>query len=262
MLINCKKLADALQLFYDIVQALVGMKMSGEQNEILTGLLGRIYFLGTAIYQLGKGTEIPEIKSQPHFWDSTSMHVLIRALVETAAQLNYLFLEQVNDDEREYRICYFKLRGLLVRQGIAAKEPENQAKQQAERDIIENLKMRIVQTNRFKELNSKEQQRLLDGENSKRFEPSKTQLIKSFFSDTGASPDAIGAIYGFLSDYAHSGYVSALQTYDHTIQKESGNNALANTAIWVGMITYRIALCYSPAMEYLAKVGLSDFPAS
>lgn len=252
MLINCKQLADAIQLFYDATNVLKGTKMPGEQVEIWTGLLARIYFLGAAIYQLGRGTEIPEIASHPHFWDPTSMTVLARSLLETSAQINYLFLEQITDDEREYRLCCFMLHGLLLRQGTKAVTQEEQTKQQNEQATITNLKTRISKTKRFTAFSPKLQQRLLDGHHSKEFEPSKTQLIKSYWAGV---PVNVESIYAFLSDYAHAGYVSAFQIYDHTTQKEAGNNTLLSTAKLIETITVKIALSFPPVREYLVRVG-------
>ena len=170
MLSNHKQLADSIQMFYDASQRLKSLLKVEEQLEIFTGLLGRIYFLGSAIYQLGRGTRIPEIASNPFFWDVTSMTILSRSMLETAAQLNYLFFEQISSDEREYRVCYFRLRGLQIRQSAKPQTPEDLVKLQNEQAEAANLVARIVQTKHFSTFSVKLQKQLRDGRHSKEFE--------------------------------------------------------------------------------------------
>lgn len=223
---------DLLLLYRKAVNSLEGLPMSADKLECFTGLLVKIYFHAASIDTLTHGT----VGSEHSFIDHSSINALSRSVFETYAQFYYLFFDTKDNDELEFRLHYYRYRGIKWRQGYKGTSPEAKDMKKRGAALCVELRKLLRKSEIYQKLSPDNQQLVLDGKYDK---PTKTQLLKRALK---AIPRAIiPDIYAFLSDVAHGGYIGvlqALQVDTFAQQKSLAESARSSIGNLLSMIVW------------------------
>src|SRR5260221_12451382 len=241
-----EELLKYLYLYRCTAEAMKVYLMPIEEHEILSGLVLKLFQHAASFSVLAQGTRIERPPLQVYFWDLSSSYVLVRAAVEAFAVFHYIFVSPQNHDELTFRMCIHRIRGLKGRAKMPTTNLQHLAKIASYAGEIENLKKTLIGTQAFKNLpETKKQKAALRGVDIL----DKTAMIKAALWNLG--PGYAEAFYAFMSDYAHSGYISMFQNLDaDTADKQKKHLEACIVffeAVLLGMITALITRY--PAIE-------------
>jgi hypothetical protein len=200
-----------LNLYYNVVQSLKGYVPADSRLVRSHGLAAKLFEHAASAYWLSKGTCVPEMPDiEVEFLDHGSVTVIARAALECYLRFYYIFIDPTSDDQFEFRYNAWMLSGLAPRERYPFQLAEHQAQVAAEKPLYESYRRAIRQTSTFKNLGKrrkgkKTQQRVLDGKKW-RFHP-----WVEIATRAGFGPEYSRTVYDYLSDYAHSGALAALQ---------------------------------------------------
>ncbi|MEO1260574.1 MAG: hypothetical protein AAFZ15_17385 [Bacteroidota bacterium] len=174
----------------------------------LEATLAKFIFAVQSIIHLSNGTPYLSTK----IIDYASICVLTRSSIENYLILYYLYLDNVSEDEKEFRFLLYKLSGLSNRQRYSANRKESQIKMKKEAKQIKWLTEKLRQSKLYLQYKSKVEKPI---GNAKIY--TWTDLIKISSLDT----DCFLTLWRFFSNYAHSEYISVIQTQDNYKNKLS-----------------------------------------
>ncbi len=165
----------------------------------------------------------------------SSIYILSRAQFESYLMLIYLYFEEVNSDEKNLRFLIFEYAGLTKRQEHKPLKKELLEKFNSETKDLENLKERLQLNETFQKQNSKTRKDILRGLKSKMV--SSTHLI---YNSPFLKNEIFQRTWALQSNYAHSEYISVIQT-DHFLRnkeeaKESVKDCLTVTSVICGAL--------------------------
>jgi hypothetical protein len=121
----------------------------------------------------------------------------------------YLFYDNTDIIEKEFRYDIYKLHGLLKQSRFNIQNDNNKDEIIEKRNVIfneiEQIKSRVVKTNFYLEANEKQKQKILD--------PPYPRLIKSeiLFESSRLGKSRIRDLWNLYSNHAHSEYISDRQ---------------------------------------------------
>lgn len=163
------------------------------------------YHLASLLY-LHPGTRIAGLAGvDVHFFDFPSAAVLCRASFETYLTFNYIFVSTCSDEERRLRYLTWCLGGLLDRRRATPVTDETRQRLDDEREQIRELLEEMAANKAFVALPPKRQKDARKGR--WRFDKGWADLAVM----AGKNRDYFASLYAYLSSYAHTGYLSALQ---------------------------------------------------
>jgi hypothetical protein len=200
-----------LNLYYNVVQSLKGYAPPDSRLVRSHGLAAKLFEHAASAFWLSKGTRVPELPDVPvDFFDHGTVTLIARAALETYLVFYYIFLDPRTEDEFEFRFNGWMLAGLAERERHPFRLAEHQAQLAAEKPLYESFRRAIRQTKTFKSLGgrkngAKTQQMVLKGRKW-RFHPWREIAVRA-----GFGPEYSQSLYAYLSDYAHSGSLAALQ---------------------------------------------------
>ncbi|TAE18793.1 MAG: hypothetical protein EAZ95_03475 [Bacteroidetes bacterium] len=148
--------------------------------------------------------------SQKQMVDISSANTIFRAQFETALMYHHIYINPQTDDEKELRYYAWIYTALLQRQKLNPRTEEG--KQQKERDAEEMEKMRQIMQNleAYKNLSPKNQNNLFETGSVKFFKKWNVIMEESGFEEG----NIFNSLYYYLSVYAHSEGLSAIQLHD------------------------------------------------
>lgn len=198
-----------LQLYGQVVDSLKGFSPSDRRLVYAQTLALKLFDHAASVYSLADGTDMSPILGMPgQFIHVASLEVLARAVLETYLLFHYIFVDPETDDEFEFRYCAWLLSGGAKREKFVTdfppQTPGGQECLVGQVEFNSELRARIQQTSEFKSHSPKTQRRLLAGQ--WRF-PKWVDIAKS----AGIGQQYSRLLFALLSDYAHSGGLSALQ---------------------------------------------------
>jgi hypothetical protein len=218
---------EILHCFADSIQAVADNKEITEKNYVyLETLCHKLIFTTSSILNLTSGCllEVPSKKFKGSIIDNPSIKILIRSAIECLLTIEYLYFDDISEDEKLFRFKLFEHSGLLSRQQYANTfiVKEHREKAHAEKLKIDKLEQEITANPLYHRL-----------PRNKRgvFRKYGVPRIKSWdnlIKESRLSPKVFTKTYTLLSNYAHSEYISLIQINESkhgTADNESINNA-------------------------------------
>lgn len=151
--------------------------------------------------------------------------------METYLTLYYVYLQPESEAERDFRYLSWLLEGLLTRQGLKPKTEEAKRKLQRNKVTIENYIAKLYKNQYFLGLKDKAQEQVRKSLDQKQvtwhkhwrkdWNNSENVGWIRLAKQAGFNEDN-SEIYSYLSNYAHSGYLSVMQIWqaqNHDDQK-------------------------------------------
>ena len=245
---------DLLELSFEVSNSLNGRRSTDKRLPDCQQLAAKLYFHVASVFWLNQGTEAPVPKSTngSAFTDFPSIAVLSRAALETYLTLFEVFFEPISDYEFEFRHATWKLQGFILREGFEPSDPDLNEQYIQAQDDIRLLRERISSTSAFAELKAKQQKHVLRGRRLR----SRMAVAEA----AGFGKDYIRRIYHFLSDYAHSGGLSASQIFEAKTAQDQKEQTTMHL-ITVGMALSKQVLNYVVRFPE-AKSAASRFPSA
>jgi len=220
--------ASLMTLLFNVVDSRKGVRISDEtrwlyETEVLAAKL--FNHLGTIRY-LWHGTTLPVINSQPRrYVDHSSLSVLVRAAFETYLSFYYIYCDTVaSTDEKQLRYYLWRLQALHDRQKYPCVTEYHSKILEQDRNVIAYLSSKIDGNNAFSTLAPKKQKLAKKGQ--WRLDKSWADLAEI----AGLNKQIFRHVYSYLSSYAHSGGLSALQI-GQAVKNEDQMN-LSSDSLW------------------------------
>jgi hypothetical protein len=182
-----------------------------------------------SIIELSKGFSLEtETKaSQIQFLDFSSINILTRAIIESFLTLEYLFYNDLTDEEKHFRFLIWRISGYKSRQDFFDKRDrelirsEIQEKLDSELNEINDLLKQVKESSFFKDLN-KQHLWKLDQYGIPRLESWNTLLNNSMLEN-----NIFLIPYKLYSNYAHSEFISLIQLNGaDVLHKNAANNKM------------------------------------
>ena len=136
----------------------------------------------------------------------SSIISLSRCIFESYLVFNYIFIStQDDDDEFLYRFTLWQLDGFKLRQNFTIFKDESKAKMVKEQSVVTELYKDLYSNSKYKKLSKNEKKQF--EKKYFRWHPDWTTVA----SMAGINKKHWRNTYGYMSQYAHSGYLSAFQ---------------------------------------------------
>ena len=200
---NLEEYKEILDVLMVLQQSVVDAKGKYPKWKVLSDtLITKIILHANTISELLLGTKIKSnlLNKEATLIDIPSIYILLRALLETTLIFNFIYLQPLTDDEKEFRVNNWIYESLLNMKKFPAETKE--AKIARENNLKETkiLKEKIQDSIYFKRLTEKQGKRILKDGNTRLFNTWDELIIHANLK----SP-LINGIYNFTSNYAHSG---------------------------------------------------------
>lgn len=219
---NRSSLVLILQAHTDIANAL------GEVNDkqpywkyYFETLIHKLIFNSYSILELSKGFKIKSSneKISAEIIDYSAIIILTRATIENYLTLDYIYLNNLPEEEKLFRFKLWEISGLISRQKFSINDNQDfTLKKEKEKEIIEKIKEEILNMPEYKNLDKSKIRKLntfgLARKDSWHTLISNSQLNKDIFPDS----------YSLFSNYAHSEYLSILQLRQSSLNPTDPNN--------------------------------------
>lgn len=162
-----------------------------------------------SMIKLYEGTDIPykvEDDRDLKIFDEPTIITIFRVILENYLMFFYLFIDDVTDAEKQFRIDVWRYCGLKQRDGFKMEDANSINKQIKERPIMEGLKQSISSNSLFLTYSSKQQKQFLKGTDARLGISWKDLIQKS-----NLIKDTFDNLYGHRSSYTHSEFISIMQ---------------------------------------------------
>ena len=226
-------LNELLELLGDLSQSLHESKVIVKPwEQYFETLIHKILFHSYSISELSKGTEIKskKIKIDTKILDTPSILILTRSIIESFLTLEYIYIENIPDEEKFFRFKLWEMSGLLSRQSFDTNGKKDlEEKKQNEKELILSIKKEIEEHPNFSDL-GKQQIYKLDTYGLPRMK-SWIEMIDS----SSLNSDTFKIKYKFYSNYAHSEFLSILQIKQSNY-KASNKDAIASINMSINTI--------------------------
>jgi hypothetical protein len=197
-----------LGVFVRSIEVMAGRKLAGDDSWIAEAehLAAKLFFHLASLLYLRPGTRLGELAGiNIRFFDFASSAVLARACFETYLAFHFIFISPTSTAERHLRYLVWSLGGLLDRQRMTPLTDYGRERLKEDRKQIETLHTQIEHNAAYAALAPQRQKDARKG--NWRFGKSWVDLAVI----AGGSERYFVGLYAYLSSYAHSGYLSALQ---------------------------------------------------
>src|SRR5215203_555909 len=163
----------------------------------------------TSLLQLLAGTQLPYEQNGRNvlIFDEPSIFVLFRSALENYLTFYYLFVDNVPDDEKYFRLLVWKYSGVKQRSEFKIENDEEAQRRLAkEKQTVEKYRQQIEDTANFQNMAAKEKATILKGK--------KSRLVKGWqtlVESANLRSDIFRNLYSYKSSYSHSEFLSILQ---------------------------------------------------
>ena len=228
----------------ELIQSIYDSKPKLKEGEVFIETLSIKILLATkSIIELGKGTKVSALTkdSNVKLLDFPSINILTRSIIEAFLTLEYLFFNDLTQEERNFRFYVWQISGYQSRQNFFNERGELKEnvteKLKTELSEIKRLKLEIEKSPFFKTI-KKQNLYKLDTYGLPRLE-SWSKLLKQSTLKTSI----FGTSYKLYSNYAHSEFISLIQMNGKsTLNKGSKDN---NDAILTALRVVKMINCIS-----------------
>jgi len=180
-------------------------------------LIHKLIFHSSTLLKIFFGTEFLVKETRVKVFDEPSAIILLRTVLENYLTFHYLYIDNVSDEEKIFRINVWQYCGLKQRTNFTVNSESSRSKQARETVQVGELKDIICNSDIFSKFKTQEQKEILKGRKA-RLSYSWEKLIES----SGFRKNLFRNLYGYKSNYAHSEFISVLQIKS----KRYGFNAL------------------------------------
>jgi hypothetical protein len=194
-----------LRLFFLIADSNIGKIPSDERHHLAESMAKKFLDHAFSVLHLREGTLDPI--DNFNFVDASSIHVLLRAALETSLVFSHLYDKNTPESTLKMRFESWKLCDLLTRQKFPNLSPEYEKYFQSERIDIHTLRTSLLQNSAFKILTKKQQDRILDGS------AWRTSGWQHIALNMGLNRTHAKAFYSYLCSYSHTGFLSVIQVH-------------------------------------------------
>ncbi len=207
---------ELVRAMIDVSEALKGTP-AGENDLILDaeGLYLKTFYHSCSIYTLMKGVRVSPLNI--NFIDPASIQVMVRASLESALTFFYVFDYPKSNADKEFAYLVWHLSGLLIRQGFHPLSRYGKDKLNKEKEYINRLQEQIRNFAQFNNYTLRQQKDIIEkgkwklpikDEKGDYYIPGPAKIALLAGMDKQHAYD----IYSYLSSYAHSDYLSVMQT--------------------------------------------------
>ncbi len=242
----------------ELIQTIYDSKPKLKEGEVFIETLSIKILLATkSIIELGKGTKVSALTkdSNVKLLDFPSINILTRSIIEAFLTLEYLFFNDLTEEERNFRFYVWQISGYKSRQNFFNERGELKEniteKLETELSEIKRLKSTIEKSPYYKTI-KKQNLYKLDTYGLPRLE-SWLKLLKQSTLKTSI----FGTSYKLYSNYAHSEFISLIQMNGKsTLNKGSkeNDNAILNALRVVKMINCISIVGLKNKFDFASKV--------
>ena len=211
-----EKLFARLGIVAELVNSLHEQDVKLPRWKIWSESLAFKFCFHTASFlRLFSGTEIPYQVAGKNIvvFDEPTAIVLFRTILENYMTFFYLYVDNVPDEEKEFRFMVYEYCGMKQRTGFDVRSNEAKAKQAAELMDVQNLKAKIEASPYFDKMEKRAKKLVMDGVKARFF--SWPELLRK----CGFREDLFKNIYGYKSNYTHSEFISLMQIKNRSLLK-------------------------------------------
>jgi hypothetical protein len=221
-------LSEFLKCHIDCVEIVRDFNPKNDWNIVfLKSLHDKIILASSSIIALSNGYEFKKGKRKEEIIDTPSIIILKRSIIECFLIMEYLYYNELSEEENEFRFKLYMHSGLLARHKHYTKgNLLHQEKFETESKVIERLKGEIMNYSFFGNIN-KSQRWKFDKYGISRLETWEGLIEKSSLNTSLFSKQ-----YTLSTNYAHSEFISAMQIRESNYQLSSKyNNELTELEI-------------------------------
>ena len=199
-------------------------------------LIHKLSFHSVSLLKLFEGTEIPfeNDGNKIMILDKPSIVTLLRVVTENYLTFYYLYADNINDDEKQFRLSVWRYCGIKQRTEFHISTENAKNKQKEELEILADLKNEVINSPFYNLFKKKEQEIIIGGRNARLFN-SWVKLLR----DSSLRTELFKNMYGYKSNYSHSEFISVLQVH-------AGNYVFnANAELEIELVLLHILICKS-----------------
>jgi hypothetical protein len=163
----------------------------------------------TSLLQLLAGTQLPYEQNGRNvlIFDEPSIFVLFRTALENYLTFYYLFIDNVPDQEKQFRMLVWKYSAVKQRSEFKIdNDEESQRRLDEEKQTAEKYRQQLEDSANFKNMTAKEKGLILKGKKSRLVNGWQT-IVESAKLNSGIFRN----LYSYKSSYSHSEFLSILQ---------------------------------------------------
>ncbi|RDI51405.1 DUF5677 domain-containing protein [Flavobacterium glaciei] len=227
---NTNSLNQIIKAYTEVIEAIYNDIPKLKEGEVFIETLSvKILITTKSIIELAKGYTLEtERKISPiQFLDFSSINILTRAIIESFLTMEYLFYNNLSDEEKYFRFLIWRISGYKSRQNFFAEKDKDlirneiQEKLDTEINEINELLREAKKSKYFKGLD-KNHLFKLDKYGVPRLESWNTLLNNSILKN-----EMFLIPYKLYSNYAHSEFISLIQLNgSDTLHKNSNDNKM------------------------------------
>jgi hypothetical protein len=212
--------SESLDVFAYLVNTIWQEKIKDDGWKYFAETLGIKYLIqASSLKNLFWGTnlEFNSLSKSIKVFDITSLYISIRSLIENYLTIFYLYIDDIDFEERRVRWIIYELSGLKSRQKLfvdGVLKDKNREKIENEKNKIEELKNELESYKFYSELNDKFKKRI-DENNLAKLVDWREIIVRSKLSLRH-----FHRMWRLYSNYAHSEYLSLMQIKDYWAKAE------------------------------------------
>tara|TARA_R110001606_G_scaffold178175_1_gene324756 strand:- start:1353 stop:2303 length:951 start_codon:yes stop_codon:yes gene_type:complete len=242
----------------ELIQSIYDSKPTLKEGEIFIETLSIKILLATkSIIELGKGTKVSALTKNNNvkLLDFPSINILTRSIIEAFLTLEYLFFNNLTEEERKFRFYIWQISGYKSRQNFFNERGELKEnvteKLKTELSEIKRLNNEIKKSKYYRTI-KKQSLYKLDTYGLPRLE-SWSKLLKQSVLKTSIFETS----YKLYSNYAHSEFISLIQMKGRGILNKGtkeNDDAILNALRVVKMINCISIIGLKNKFDFASKV--------
>jgi len=214
-----------IQAYGDAVQSIYDSKIKLEEGEVfIETLIIKMIFASKSVLHISNGTEFCTIKNpnKMELIDSPSVYILTRSIIETFLTLEYLYFNALSREEQLFRYNLWRISGFKSRQNYFNERTNLDKKVieklNNEKELIEELKIKIKESLFYKDLNNQSLWKLDN------FGLPRLTSWSNLINNSKLKNSIFSTMYKLYSNYAHSEYISMIQINEGSLGKNNDFN--------------------------------------
>jgi hypothetical protein len=229
-------LNELITLHGFLLQTVYEIKPKLREGEVyIETLITKLIFASKSVLRLSAPLDLDIYNSQEkiEIIDTPSIYILTRSIIETFLTLEYLYFDNVDDSEKDFRFKLWRVSGVMSRQAFASTVSEiHLEKSKKEEKLIEEIKMEIKSSALYYTLKSNDLWKL------DKFGLPRLKSWGNLIESSRLQSEMFHKIYSLYSNYAHSEYLAMMQLNEGSLYKSNMNNisSTETALIFVQMI--------------------------
>jgi len=241
---------DYVKLLDLLCRALnAGVTNDDERSSIARGLTDKFINHALTVLYLSDGTKTNLPSFLFGLTDFISIGVLTRVSLEAFLTFHYVFYAPTTKEEKDYRYWCYKAAGIAERQDAPASTEEYKQKQAEEKKELNRLRDKLEANAIFQNLTQGQGKQILKGK----------WKLPSWYNiaiDAGFSGILASDMYRLLSGFAHSSFLSVVQSVEiqkNRKQQDTISSSMVIMNIVIANMTKEYCGLFSKAQDVLSK---------